>query len=102
MWDQTERKWLVGLDPYELGTGLYLFPYPLPSDPKAAHKVFDQDITYSECKMRGDDKGALAIKWVPHTIAPYDLLRRTQCGAYCKDTCVQFGCVCNPQKNECE
>jgi hypothetical protein len=101
MWDQTDNQWLLG-SPEERGTGIYLFPNPQPNDPYAAHKVFDQDITYQECRESGDVNGALAIKWIPHAIASFALLNSTPCGTYCKDTCVQFGCVCNSKKHVCE
>lgn len=102
MWDQTDRTWLVGVNPdEELGTGLYLVPDPRPNDPDAVRKVLDQDITYNECRTRGDTSGARAIKWVPHTIASYPMVTSTACGAPCQDTCVEFGCVCNERKQLC-
>lgn len=101
MWDQTEQQWLSSSDPEELGTGLFLIPDPRDDDPKAVRKISEPDITYIQCKRKGDDISARAIKWVPHTVSSYFALLRIMCQGHCKQKCNQPGCMCDSDKQIC-
>lgn len=70
--DQTDQTWLEGLSPQQLGTGIFLIPDVHSKQFGAAQRVLVQNITYSDCARRGIC--AMAFKWVPHTVKPYEEL----------------------------
>jgi hypothetical protein len=103
MWDQTDHQWLTNLKFSDPGTGVFLVPAPNDESIKAVRKMHVGGITYPMCVRLGGDIHAVAIKWVPETIASIGDLRDTTCTRReCKDTCVKPGCLCNPDTNVCE
>jgi hypothetical protein len=97
-WDQTDPRWLVDLDADQLGTGLFIVSQ---TDPNQIKKSKKSDVTYSAFKDYAVLEQAIAIKWVPHTIADETTVLRLKCHGYCETTCVQPGCICDSINHKC-
>jgi hypothetical protein len=97
-WDQTDPQWLVDLSEDQLGTGLLLVKQPGSEEIEKFHK---SDIRYGQFKIYAGLEQAIAIKWVPHTIADETTVLRLKCHGYCEATCVQPGCICDANNHQC-
>lgn len=75
--DQTNRDWINGIEPTQLGTGIFLIPDVEKNEYGTCKQVVVGDIGYHDCIRRG--LHAKAFKWVPHTIAPEEQVSGGSC-----------------------
>src|SRR5438067_12457570 len=111
MKNQTEELWLVGISPVQMGTGVFVlfsqnadnfgltdWSDDFNSDACGSlRKALVQDIGYLDCVQRGSKEGVLAYKWVPVSLASYDVIKteaKSCTKAYCVKRCAKYGCVC--------
>jgi hypothetical protein len=96
--DQTDPQWLVGLSADQLGTGLLLVKQAGSEDTEKTNK---SNIVYSQFRTDAVHQQAIAIKWVPHTIADETTVLSLKCDGYCEATCVKPGCICDSNNHRC-
>ena len=88
--NQTDPTWLRGNTEQTKGTGVTLV-----SDGTIISVELNSDITYDECVALVKD--VIAWKWVPLTIATFDQVSSSRCGAAgqdCIDRCHGYCCFC--------
>ena len=98
--DQTEPSWVSPTDPRQLGTGILLVPSRNPERRGLYDAIDFTDISYSRCQETAERHGAFAMKWIPHTVAPYNDLAQSVCGGPCTSRCVR-GCICDRSIGRC-
>ncbi|MCL5999203.1 MAG: hypothetical protein M1546_24535 [Chloroflexi bacterium] len=102
MKNQTDPNWLEGLQPEQLGTGLFLLPDVFSERYAAMIVAAVPQITYPQCVLRG--MFAVAYKWVPERIASFEQLQEdVDCGDTmpCAGQCRRLGCMCNDATGLC-
>jgi hypothetical protein len=90
--DQTDPAWLRNTNDRTEGTGVYLSPKGT-----GLYVHFHSGITRGECLAEGASFNALALKWVPTTIAHFAQVTSSTCnssGQACVDRCPGFACFC--------
>lgn len=100
MFDQTDIEWKRKATPADLGTGIVLLRSNSPEIFKPSKKILIPNIRYDDLRDKVKELDATAMKWVPGFVASYDKLQAAACAPTpCTDTCVEPGCICDP--NEC-
>jgi len=95
MEDQTQSDWLIDQLYDDLGTGIFLSKFE-------GIKNFQPEVTYNYCQDLAKMLDALAYKWVPVNIVKnYKDLLNKPCNMTCNGSCIEYGCICHPEKNIC-
>jgi hypothetical protein len=92
--DQTEEHW-SGYFAESRGTGIFLVKSV---ETGTSEKVLTPDLTYAECRSRGER--ALAFKWVPDPVATVRTLAPCV-GRPCVARCAEPGCICDRSAGIC-
>lgn len=103
--NQTDSNWLVGYNPSEMGTGIFLvsdaggWQYDrlirVPSSTGGTLiKLLKSGMRYDDCAQEG--QYAIAFKWVPERIMTYGALSSSAmaCGGRCSPRCADPACMC--------
>ena len=110
MQNQTEE--LCVSEPANDGTGVFVFPEGQTAEFADSdwtqsfktnrfgplQKVLVRNIPYADCVERGERNWMIAYKWVPQTLASYEVVLAAAAhgcsGQPCVRRCAAFGCVC--------
>jgi hypothetical protein len=102
MFDQTKMEWQRKAAPEELGTGIVLLRSNSPEVFKPSKKMLIPNVRYDQFKNKVKELDAIAMKWVPGFVASYEALLAAACEPKpCTETCVQPGCICDPDECVC-
>jgi hypothetical protein len=96
--NQTNEEWLdlpsVAGNANALGTGVVLYQ-------AGGRKDYLADIKYDDLLVKDSKDNYFAFSWVPHVVADFSQVQKTQCGGRCSKTCKRPGCICDRSIGRC-